>query len=177
MRIIAGSLKGRLIESPRGHKTHPMSEKVRGALFNMLGDIEGLTLLDAFAGSGACAFEALSRGAREALCIDQTKEAQDAMKKTSIQLNLGQRCKIVRANSSSWSINNQSRLFDLVILDPPYDDIQPELLLKLACHLSDDGTLVLSLPGNIGELPVFNRMDAVAHKQYGDAQLIFYKRH
>lgn len=176
MRIIAGTLKGRIIESPRGHKTHPMSEKIRGALFNMLGDIEGLTLLDAFAGSGACAFEALSRGAREALCIDQTKEAQDAMNKTSMQLNLRQRCKIVRANASSWSSNNQSRLFDLVILDPPFDDIQPDLLLKLVCHLSDDGILVLSLPGNVDEVPIFKGLTIVAQKQYGDAQLYFYKR-
>nr|MBP9820948.1 RsmD family RNA methyltransferase [Candidatus Saccharibacteria bacterium] len=60
MRIIAGFLGGRLIESPHNNKTHPMSEKMRGALFNSLGDINGLTFLDAFAGTGACGFEAIS---------------------------------------------------------------------------------------------------------------------
>jgi 16S rRNA G966 N2-methylase RsmD len=53
MRVIAGSLGGRPFESPHGHRTHPMSEKVRGAIFGILGDIEGLTVLDIFAGSGA----------------------------------------------------------------------------------------------------------------------------
>ncbi|MBX4199607.1 RsmD family RNA methyltransferase, partial [Candidatus Saccharibacteria bacterium] len=53
MRIISGQLKGRNFASPRGHKTHPMSDKMRGALFNILGDIEGLSFLDAFSGSGA----------------------------------------------------------------------------------------------------------------------------
>jgi 16S rRNA (guanine966-N2)-methyltransferase len=59
MRIIAGELKGRNIQEPYGHRTHPMSEKVRGAVFNALGDIEGLAVLDAFAGTGALSFEAV----------------------------------------------------------------------------------------------------------------------
>ena len=70
MRIIAGDLKGREFKSPRGRTTRPMSEKTRGALFNTLGDIEGLSVLDGFAGSGALVFEAISRGAVSALAIE-----------------------------------------------------------------------------------------------------------
>jgi 16S rRNA (guanine966-N2)-methyltransferase len=78
VRIIAGSLKGRTFSEPHGHRTHPMSEKVRGALFNALGDIEGLTFLDAFAGSGALSFEAASRGAKSVIAIDKDGPAYSA---------------------------------------------------------------------------------------------------
>ena len=70
MRVIAGRLGGRNFDSPKTQRTHPMSDKVRGALFNALGDLGGLTVLDAFAGSGACSLEAASRGATEVLAID-----------------------------------------------------------------------------------------------------------
>ena len=60
MRIIAGTLGGRNFDS-KSQATHPMSEKMRGALFNVLGDIDGLKVLDCFAGSGAIGFEAISR--------------------------------------------------------------------------------------------------------------------
>ena len=66
MRIIAGSLGGRVFKAPSGHRTHPMSEKIRGAIFNALGDISDLTVLDAFTGSGALCFEAVSRGVANA---------------------------------------------------------------------------------------------------------------
>ena len=60
MRVISGKFGGQLFDAPKGHRTHPMSEKVRGALFSVLGDISGLTVLDAFAGSGALSIEAIS---------------------------------------------------------------------------------------------------------------------
>ena len=69
MRVIAGRLGGRLFDSPHTRRTHPMSDKARGALFNMLGDIEGMHVLDPFAGTGALSFEAISRGAASALAI------------------------------------------------------------------------------------------------------------
>ena len=70
MRIIAGYLGGRQFNSPRSNRTHPMSDKARGGLFNALGDISGLTVLDAFAGSGALSFEAISRGAESVIAVD-----------------------------------------------------------------------------------------------------------
>ena len=75
MRVVSGSLGGRLFDSPRTHRTHPMSEKARGALFNTLGDIHGLRILDAYAGSGAITIEAESRGAQHVTAIDIDVEA------------------------------------------------------------------------------------------------------
>ena len=76
MRVIAGTLGGRNFSSPHTRRTHPMSEKARGALFNALGDIHGLSVLDAFAGSGACSIEAVSRGVQtKSMAIDIDPEA------------------------------------------------------------------------------------------------------
>src|SRR3982751_244511 len=103
MRIIAGELKGREFRSPHGHKTHPMSDKVRGALFNVLGDIEGLTFLDAFAGSGALAFEAASRGAKSVVAVDNDSSAHKIIGQNIKDLRLEKIVKVTRANTGGWS--------------------------------------------------------------------------
>ncbi|HUD10113.1 MAG TPA: RsmD family RNA methyltransferase [Candidatus Saccharimonadales bacterium] len=175
MRIIAGRLGGRSFDSPHGHRTHPMSDRVRGGLFNSLGDINGLTVLDAFAGSGALSFEALSRGAQSAIAIDIDKKAHDTIKKNASSLGLNHQIKITRANASGWSDNNPDQTFDIVIAAPPYDDLQFQLVEKLARHVGPDGLLVLDWPG-AQAVPAFENFYEVAQRRYGDAQLIFYKR-
>lgn len=175
MRIIAGWLGGRSFESPRGHRTHPMSEKARGAIFNALGDIKGLSVLDAFAGSGALAFEAVSRGADSALAIEVDNTAQSIIKQNIETLGIGDRVKSVRANASAWSNRHQDATFDVVLCDPPYDDIQYKVIRKLANHLKAGGIFVISLPGTHEKLTL-EGLEIVQTKDYGDAQLVFYRR-
>lgn len=176
MRIIAGTLGARTIYEPPGHKIHPMSEKIRGALFNALGDIEGLTFLDAFAGSGALSFEAASRGAKHVLAIEKDKSAQAVAEKNRRELGLGKKVKIVHANSGGWSDRNVEKKFDIVLLDPPYDYLQSNLLQKLVKrHLKKNGLAVLSYPGHTPPLD-FDELRVVANKNYGDAQLIYYRK-
>jgi 16S rRNA (guanine966-N2)-methyltransferase len=119
MRIIAGTLKGREFKSPHGHKTHPMSEKVRGALFNVLGDIEGLEFLDAFAGSGALAFEAASRGAKSIIAIDKDTSAHKTIDQNVKELRLQKLVHVSKANTAGWSIHNMEKKFDIVIRRTP----------------------------------------------------------
>lgn len=152
-----------------------MADRVRGGLFNALGDIEGLTVLDAFAGSGALSFEAVSRGALSALAIDIDKSAQNAIVQSIKQLDLVGKVKLVRANASGWSDNNPDMLFDIVIAAPPYDDLQPKLVTKLTRHVKLDGLYVLDWPGKL-EPPEFDNFEIVAGKSYGDAQLVFYRK-
>lgn len=175
MRIIAGSLASRQFDSPKGHKTHPMSEKMRGALFNVLGDIDGLTVFDAFAGSGALSFEAISQGAKSALMTDNDKNTFDVLTKNIETLGLKGRAKAVRANASGWSDNNLKALFDLIFLDPPYDDLQLRLMQKLTKHLKSSGVLVMSFPGNL-EPAGLSGLKRVEQKNYGDGQLVFYRK-
>src|SRR4051812_19053547 len=100
-----------------------MSDKVRGAIFGVLGDVKGLTVLDAFAGSGALAFEAISRGAKSAVAIEVDKTAHAVIEKNIQALGIEDRVKAVRAFANAWSTRHQSELFDLIFLDPPYDKI------------------------------------------------------
>jgi 16S rRNA (guanine966-N2)-methyltransferase len=152
-----------------------MSEKMRGAIFNLLGDIDGLTVFDAFAGSGAVAFEAVSRGAQHALCIDVTRQAHSTITNNAKRLGVERQVKAVRANVSSWSDNNPTMQFDLVMCDPPYDDISLQLLQKLVRHTRPGGIYVLSLPGAM-QAPAFVGLTLLTCKGYGDGQLVYYKR-
>ena len=175
MRIIAGRLGGLQFSSPKGNRTHPMSERVRGALFNSLGDVTNCKVLDAYAGSGAVAFEAVSRGATQVVAVDSDKNAVNAMKKSVEKLKLNNRCKVTLANISSWSDNNREMTFDLVIIDPPYDKIKLAVIQKLTKHIGDQGLFIVSWPGK-AEQPHFDDLEIEGIKDYGDPQLIFYRR-
>lgn len=173
MRIVAGRLGGRNFASPRGHRTRPMSEKLRGALFNTLGDIEGLTVLDAFAGSGGLAYEAVSRGATHVTAIDNDKNAQVAIRQNIKALGLSQQIKLVSASASAWLSTTQAT-FDIVACDPPYDDIQSNLLQRLVARVKPGGLVVLSLPPK-QTIDFSGDFTLLSSKNYGDATLKFYR--
>jgi 16S rRNA (guanine966-N2)-methyltransferase len=176
MRIIAGNLKGRQFNGPPRNAYNPMSEKMRGALFNTLGDIDGLMVLDPFGGTGALSFEAISRGASSAVLIEHDKRAYINVVKNVGLLDLSSQIKAIRANSSSWSDNNKSTKFDLLLMDPPYDNLQPDLIQKLiGRHLNKTGVAVLSHPHRI-PTPNFKDVILVTNKEYGDGELAFYRQ-
>ncbi len=175
MRIIAGRLGGRHFDSPKTQRTHPMADKVRGALFNALGDIHGLSMLDAFAGSGACSLEAISRGAASVLAIDIDPEAIKTVAANVRNLDLDAVITVRRKNISGWSRNNQALQFDIVLADPPYHDIRPDVIERLGVHVAPGGLFVLSWPGS-EDVREFSGLEMVQHKTYGDAQLVFYRK-
>ncbi len=176
MRIVSGELGGRTFESPSGNRTHPMSEKIRNALFNALGDVTGLSVLDAFAGSGALSFEAISRGAKAVTALDVDKNALNKINANIQLLGLGNEIKPIRANNSSWSDNNPKVRFDVVMCDPPYDGIRYDLLGKMAEHTKKKGIVVLSLPPDSGFLLPPENYRELSAKSYGDAKLVFYRK-
>jgi 16S rRNA (guanine966-N2)-methyltransferase len=150
-----------------------MSDKVRGALFSSLGDIEGYTVLDAFAGSGALGLEAISRGASQVVAVEIEKTAHKTIQDNARELAT-KNLRAIRANVSGWSDNNPLAQFDLVFCDPPYDNLQLNLLQKLVRHLKPSGLYVLSWPGKL-DVPEFAGLKLVKSKRYGDAQLAFYR--
>lgn len=176
MRIITGALGGRIFDTPGTHRTHPMSDRVRGALFNVLGDITGLTVLDAFAGSGAISYEAVSRGATQVTAIENDRIAQQTIAKNLRDLSLHAHMKLIKASASAWLSTNQAARFDIVICDPPYDDLQISLMTRLANSTKVDGLVVLSLPPTAEYTLPAEGFRLEVSKDYGDAQLVFYRR-
>ncbi len=176
MRIIAGQLGGRWFRADIGARTHPTAERVRGALFNSLGDLTGRTVLDAFAGTGAYSFEAASRGAASVLAIERDHRAQQVIAKNIEELGLAATVKLVKANCRTWSQNNPTQQFDIVICDVPYDDLQLSTVSLLTRHVKDNGLMVLSYPGR-ESAPTVNGVVVVdKSKSYGDAALAYYRK-
>lgn len=153
-----------------------MSEKIRGAIFNALGDIEGLTVLDAFAGTGAISIEAISRGAAEAVALDSDKKAARTIKENIALLGLEDKMRSSLIFAHSWSRRNQKKQFDIVVLDPPFGAVEPKELLQLGNHCKTGGIIVLSLPPDTGFLYASSQRELLSHKRYGDAELFFYRQ-
>lgn len=151
-----------------------MSDKIRGAIFNMLGDIEGLTVLDTFAGSGAIGFEAISRGASKALMVEIDKGAFLTIKQNIDSLEIAEQVSAVMGNIKGWSNNHLEQQFDIVICDPPYDAVLEILIHKIARHVHVGGILVVSWPSS-EPIPEIPDMEMLRHKTYGNATLIIYK--
>jgi 16S rRNA (guanine966-N2)-methyltransferase len=173
MKIISGDLGGRNFIST-AKTTHPMSEKMRGSIFNSLGDVSGLRFLDAFSGSGALAFEAISRGASEAVAVESNKIAQKDIESNIKSLGLKEKVKLIKAPLSSWLQTSNDNDFDIIIVDPPYEKPQIPTVLLLEKLLSVSGVLIVSLPPNY-KLPSFGQLKTVSKKDYGDSSLIFFK--
>jgi 16S rRNA (guanine966-N2)-methyltransferase len=121
MRVIAGRYGGRRLQAPPGASTRPTSDRVREALFSVLGErVHGARVLDLFAGSGALGLEALSRGAAEATFVDSAPAAIRAVR-ANLEA-LGATAEVRRADARRFlgSASSTARQYDLVFLDPPY---------------------------------------------------------
>jgi 16S rRNA (guanine966-N2)-methyltransferase len=131
VRVIAGEFGGRRLASARTEGLRPTADRVREALFSILGSaVEDARVLDVYAGTGALALEALSRGARSATCVERSAGALRALERNVRDLGLGQRVTIERGDAVAYArrLRGDVDRFDLVFCDPPYaDELKPIL--------------------------------------------------
>jgi 16S rRNA (guanine966-N2)-methyltransferase len=127
VRIIGGTHRGRRLEFIADPRTRPMKDRVREAVFNVLGDVSGMVAIDLFAGTGALGFEALSRGAHRAIFFEQHFPTADAIGKNAASLGLADRCQVISADTLVW-FRREIRLPNmpgdgpwLVLCSPPYE--------------------------------------------------------
>lgn len=172
MRVIAGALGGRRLASPPG-ETRPTSDRVREALFSILGPIDGLRVLDLFAGSGALAIEALSRGASEALLVEQDRRTAGVAGENVESLGLESRARLVvgRAEVEAARLARAGERFGLVFADPPYRQG-----LETLRGLSADLSRVVAPGGRIvveshRRDPAALDLPMVHERQYGDTAI------
>ncbi|KPK98050.1 MAG: hypothetical protein AMJ95_06245 [Omnitrophica WOR_2 bacterium SM23_72] len=195
MRITTGKYKGRVIKMPKGIR--PTQEKVRKAIFDILGDIEGLSFLELFSGSGAVGLEAVSRGVKELVLVERSRTCQQVLKKNieSLKLKAPELC-TQQADEAILRFNKEKRQFDVIFLDPPYykgmalrlrsglastrinHSLAKKTLQMLGAYdiLAPNGFLVVQhfkkddLPETLGDLRLLKR------SSYGDTVLSFYRK-
>jgi 16S rRNA (guanine966-N2)-methyltransferase len=172
LRIIAGTHRGRRIAAPRGAHTRPTGDRVREALFNLVGPVDGASVLDLYAGSGALGLEALSRGARRCVFVESD----------------GAACKVIRRNLETLGLTGgvvlqqdvlnvlrdergAGRRHELALLDPPYERweaLEARLAELLPPVVAEGGLVVVETgAGTTPSLP----LDPVTTRRYGSARL------
>ncbi len=174
MRVIAGVYGGRPLVAPRGQATRPTSDRVRESLFSILADVEGARVLDLFAGSGALAIEALSRGAGEATLVDSAAAAITAIRRNLE--TLGIEADVVRQPALQWlqAARNHARQYDLVFLDPPYrhaSTLGRKLTTALGPILAADSRVVAE---SDRRSPLELALQALDVRRYGDTLIAIY---
>jgi 16S rRNA (guanine966-N2)-methyltransferase len=171
MRIVTGTYGGRVIQAPKTDATRPMTDKVRAALFDSLGPINDLTVLDVYAGSGAVGFEALSRGAKRVVAVEAGRRAIETIRANQKSLEADWGYELVAATVESWLARPQTQelKFDLIIADPPYEQLKEDILERLSGLLAADGRLVASHSSH-RQLQL-EGMQLIGAKVYGDRAL------
>jgi len=178
MRIISGKHKGKEIKAAKGIR--PTQDNVRKAVFDILGDLEGISFLELFAGSGAVAFEALSRGAAEAVLVEYDADCLLAIRKNIAGFK-ETACSVYPAqvDRAIKEFHGKGRRFEIIFSDPPYyRGLAKKTLQSLAAYdiLTPNGFLIIQhfkkddLPVCAGDLTLFKQ------KSYGDTRLSFYKK-
>jgi 16S rRNA (guanine966-N2)-methyltransferase len=171
MRVIAGRFGGRRLRAPAGDATRPTSDRVREALFSMLGPLDGARVLDLFAGSGALGIEALSRGAESVVFVDTAAAARAA-----IEANLatvGIEAAIDRRSALAYvdAATSAAHQYDLVFLDPPYrlaGGLGPKLSAVLPMVLAPGARVVAESDHRD---PLQLELPLVRERRYGDTLL------
>jgi 16S rRNA (guanine966-N2)-methyltransferase len=164
LRITGGELGGRRIKVPRS-KVRPTTERVREAVFSMLGDLTGVRVLDLFCGTGALAIEALSRGAAEAVLVDTHPVAA---RRNVESLGLGERARAVRGDAARFLKRAEPGSFDLVLCDPPYrlaDRLAAELDPLIRAALAEDGRVMVETSP---DRPLPLDLPLLRERSYGD---------
>lgn len=178
MRIISGLAKGRRLSAPRSFLVRPVADKVKGAIFNILGPTENLSVLDLFAGSGSVGLEALSRGAKRAVFVDTLPESLVLLKKNIRLCGFSGQASVIRGRIPFILrvLGRRSGRFDLVFVDPPYDKnlIVPTLSSLAENKLIDVESRVIleHSPRESPEHPDFALID---QRKYGQTLVSFLK--
>jgi len=121
MRIIAGEMRGRKLKTVAGMLTRPTSDKVKGAIFNILGDkVLEARVLDLFAGTGNLALEALSRGSHDVVLVEMSREAHQVIRKNIEEMGMSHKTKLLQLDAFQYINRYPNEVFDLIFLDPPY---------------------------------------------------------
>lgn len=180
MRIISGEARGRRLRAPRGAATRPTADRVREALFNILNDVAGLAVLDLFAGTGALALEALSRGAARAVLVDDADAAARVIHANVALLGYQERVQVLRLDVARALrlLERQGARFDLVFIDPPYAGAAATATLAAlgsGSLLAPDALVVVEHDTRNQPAEQHGALQLGQRRKYGQTEVSFYQ--
>jgi 16S rRNA (guanine966-N2)-methyltransferase len=176
--VIAGRLGGRTLKAPKGRVTRPTSDRVREALFALLGEVQGASVLDLFAGSGALGIEALSRGAERAVFVEHDAGAVRVLQENLSALGIEPKQTQVRrldALGALRSARRRKETYDLVLVDPPYGQAHawgPQLQAALPSLLKPAARVVVE---SDWRAPLQLKLELVHERRYGDTSITIHR--
>ena len=177
MRVIAGTAKGLRLKAPTTG-TRPMMDRMRESVFSALGEIEGIAILDLYAGSGSLGIEALSRGAKKAIFIENAREAILKLEQNLETCDFADRSEVVWADVKATLARLDADRVDLVFLDPPYNanasSVRADLeLVVTGGFLSDEGKVVVHRPAKENPLDPLG-LKMIWERDYGQSKITVY---
>jgi len=177
VRIVAGSCKGARISAPRGLDTRPTGDRVREAAFSLIGPVDGASVLDLFAGSGAMGLEAMSRGASRAVFVESDRDACRTIQRNLEKLRLtGAAVLCQDALRALAAEAAAARQYDLVLADPPYGlfrTVQTPLATYLPAVLAPDGLVVVETGAR--DEPELGPLEQRTSRRYGSARITLFE--
>ena len=184
MKIVAGKFKGRTIKTPTGLETRPTSQRMREALFNVLQhgipdvSLEDARILDLFSGSGSLGIEAISRGAKYCIFVDESLPARAALRENIDALGLGGQTRIFRRDATRMKPAGNLGAFDIIFADPPYDKGLGEaaLLRVLEGGWLEPGGIFVLEERKTAEIKLPDGVEILDQRTHGEAQVLIIKQ-
>ena len=182
MRVISGTARGKRLKAPRGTDTRPITNMIKEALFNVIGDnIVGASLLDLFAGSGSVGIEALSRGAQMVIFIDNHIKSVNTIRGNLSHCGFKENYELYRNDVfRALEILGQRQIkFDYIYADPPFTvpSIFSPFLVAMdnnSSLLTNEGNLILRSPRKMGLTVELNQLEEYRSDNYGESTLHYY---
>jgi 16S rRNA (guanine966-N2)-methyltransferase len=174
VRIIAGSHRGARIFAPKGLDTRPTGDRVREAAFNLIGPVDGASVLDLYAGTGAMGLEALSRGAESTVFVESDRDACRTIKRNLDKLGLAGA--EIACTDVLRFLAAERRRFDLILVDPPYDVVESvavRLALYLPAVLAENG--LVALESSSRHEPELPPLELRTSRRYGSARVTLFE--
>jgi 16S rRNA (guanine(966)-N(2))-methyltransferase RsmD len=176
-RIIAGAARGRRLSAPRGTATRPTSDKVRGAVFNLLGQFfDGGAVLDLYAGTGALALEALSRGCARATCVEADRATAEIARANAEACGFAERVEVLRGRVVEVLSRLAPSSFDLAFVDPPYEEGPEAALALLPPVLAPGARAVAEHDARRPPAERFGALVLADRRRYGGTGISIYRR-
>lgn len=182
MRVIAGSYGGRPLKSLPGETTRPTGDKLKETMFNLIGPyLNGETVLDLYAGSGALGIEAVSRGALNAVLVDKNRKALQVIKENIGITKEMEKFEVLSSTSklALQQLSNRDETFSLIFLDPPYakQTIEKDIKKMLEADLLADNARIICETDSDVELPnEIEDLIVTKNRQYGKVRLTIYEK-